>query len=1053
MDAADSERLFGICDRDSKGYLVQSDLYTVCPQLSKNEVDFIFSSLDPSKSGRIEKHEFCRGFLETLRKGERRDDNVDEEEEVYRSADDRRPMVLFVTHVKLILSLFSCRASRGSMSQASQKDVLRLYKELQTCGVPEMLYQFEKVLGSLCKEIKEQKDQNETLQQVYHQEREMHNRRMHEVENELDQQLSYAEEKARAEERQRLNKEKEEMRIRLEMEVEHLKSSIEKLHKVEELLNKERTTKRHLELEDKLQAGDLSVENRSLKSNLADNHLEIALIKAELAQVRSEFESKQAEFINEKENILAAMQQKENLERQLELLYDANKKLHDANDTLAVALDQRSSVCQQFNIRGASPSPFSLSRKSSLLSFNEARLCPNGRSSGCPSEGGCPPTAVDVEYEISLKSCSSEDFARPESVTAEVDTDNVGLSEPTGPPERTFRVVLCGDASVGKSSIIMRIVKGIYANGLPSTLGQISLNVALIFTVFIGVDFHGLSEPTGPPERTFRVVLCGDASVGKSSIIMRIVKGIYANGLPSTLGLIALNAALTFTVFIGVDFHVKSVRIDGKNVAVQLWDTAGQERFRSLCKSYFRRADGAVLVYNCAAENTFLRIREWIDVIRDSVTKPVPILLCANKTDLRDAVYKYDANTASFAMDTQFIECSALEGTNIENALVKLTRFYLRLRTILCVQFPVMNKLLLTALCLVLFPKVLCSEVEVDSSVFEYKLEEFLQNEFDYNSYLSRDVNVATVPFRDVNTDTFWKIGSVPRKQKELRRYIEKNLTRELRAIETKPWIPVDQILDELARCSHYEYGTVNKQHFVYDKELYGWMHIMKFSCVLVDDQYVKEIKKMSFGSGAGGEEHFDKESNALLLHNEGEDHPPGIPIYSLPPEAKAAMNNMFPLDDIVELSQNTKRDQFFRNVSIPLTIRLIRLSTREIPDVLDIIWKDLSPESQSSLEECATQLCEESDQVSELTDFNGAQPSDFFKDRALRYNLSPDTALLTYASSRPSFFGDSGQQSKSTTFRKLKKKIATETETEWYKLLDWQVAHNFHANIPDVLL
>ncbi|KAK0397697.1 hypothetical protein QR680_002223 [Steinernema hermaphroditum] len=72
MDAADPERLFGICDRDSKGYLVQSDLFAVCPQLSRNEVEFIFTSLDPSRSGRIEKREFCRGFLETLKKGERK---------------------------------------------------------------------------------------------------------------------------------------------------------------------------------------------------------------------------------------------------------------------------------------------------------------------------------------------------------------------------------------------------------------------------------------------------------------------------------------------------------------------------------------------------------------------------------------------------------------------------------------------------------------------------------------------------------------------------------------------------------------------------------------------------------------------------------------------------------------------------------------------------------------------------------------------------------------------------------------------------------------------
>ncbi|TMS37246.1 hypothetical protein L596_004220 [Steinernema carpocapsae] len=427
---------------------------------------------------------------------------------------------------------------------------------------------------------------------------------MNEVENELDQQLSYADEKARTEERQRLNKEKEEMRIRLEQEVEHLKSSIEKMQKVEDLLNKERSTNNKKDLQEKLQ--DLSTENRRLQTNLTDNHLEIALIRAELAQVRSEYESKQMEFFTEKENILATMQQKENLERQLELLYDANKKLHEANDTLSIALDHRSTVCKQLNIRTASPSSFTLSRENSTLSFNEARLSTNSRGLGyAPSEDLWvrTPQEFPAEYEISLRSSSPEEL-KPTESSSEVREE------------------------------------------------------------------QGISEPTGPPERTFRVVMCGDASVGKSSIIMRIVKRVYSSGLPSTLG---------------VDFHVKSIRVDCKNVAVQLWDTAGQERFRSLCKSYFRRADGAVLVYDCSAENTFLRIREWIDVIKESVSKPVPILICANKTDLRDAVYRYSGATSNFVstqdgealaatMGTAFIECSALEGVNIDAALLKLTR-------------------------------------------------------------------------------------------------------------------------------------------------------------------------------------------------------------------------------------------------------------------------------------------------------------------------------------------------------------------------------------------
>jgi len=65
----------------------------------------------------------------------------------------------------------------------------------------------------------------------------------------------------------------------------------------------------------------------------------------------------------------------------------------------------------------------------------------------------------------------------------------------------------------------------------------------------------------------------------------------------------------------GVDFRMKSIDVDGKCVAIQLWDTAGQERFRSLTKSYFRRADGVILMYDVTNERTFLSIRQWIQSI------------------------------------------------------------------------------------------------------------------------------------------------------------------------------------------------------------------------------------------------------------------------------------------------------------------------------------------------------------------------------------------------------------------------------------------------------
>ncbi|KAK7469799.1 hypothetical protein BaRGS_00036176 [Batillaria attramentaria] len=172
---------------------------------------------------------------------------------------------------------------------------------------------------------------------------------------------------------------------------------------------------------------------------------------------------------------------------------------------------------------------------------------------------------------------------------------------------------------------------------------------------------------TKEPERMYKVVLAGDAAVGKSSFIVRLCKGKFVPNLSSTLG---------------VDFQNKVLDVDGHTVALQLWDTAGQERFRSIAKSYFRRADGVLLLYDCTYERSFLNVREWLDAIEDSSPKKIPIMLVGNKIDQRAEmqqqgrrVVRYeDGQRLSREIDALFIESSAKDGSNIMEAVIELTR-------------------------------------------------------------------------------------------------------------------------------------------------------------------------------------------------------------------------------------------------------------------------------------------------------------------------------------------------------------------------------------------
>jgi small GTP-binding protein len=125
---------------------------------------------------------------------------------------------------------------------------------------------------------------------------------------------------------------------------------------------------------------------------------------------------------------------------------------------------------------------------------------------------------------------------------------------------------------------------------------------------------------------------------------------------------------------------MKLLRLEDKKVAMQLWDTCGQERFKSIAKSYFRRADGVVLMYDCTYERSFMNVREWIDTVYDASDKRIPIIIIANKTDLRDTITNRRVIRAEEGAklakeyDALFIETSAKDGSNIEESLIEMCR-------------------------------------------------------------------------------------------------------------------------------------------------------------------------------------------------------------------------------------------------------------------------------------------------------------------------------------------------------------------------------------------
>lgn len=91
---------------------------------------------------------------------------------------------------------------------------------------------------------------------------------------------------------------------------------------------------------------------------------------------------------------------------------------------------------------------------------------------------------------------------------------------------------------------------------------------------------------------------------------------------------------------IGVEFATRTVPLaSGGSVKAQIWDTAGQERYRSITSAHYRRAVGALLVYDVTNRSSFYNCKKWLDELRASSYDDIVILLIANKVDLTNTQY------------------------------------------------------------------------------------------------------------------------------------------------------------------------------------------------------------------------------------------------------------------------------------------------------------------------------------------------------------------------------------------------------------------------------
>ncbi|KOM56162.1 hypothetical protein LR48_Vigan10g205400 [Vigna angularis] len=115
------------------------------------------------------------------------------------------------------------------------------------------------------------------------------------------------------------------------------------------------------------------------------------------------------------------------------------------------------------------------------------------------------------------------------------------------------------------------------------------------------------------------------------------------------------------------------VTIDSRPIKLQIWDTAGQESFRSITRSYYRGAAGALLVYDITRRDTFNHLASWLEDARQHANPNMSIMLVGNKCDLshRRAVSKEEGEQFAKENGLLFLEASARTAQNVEEAFIR----------------------------------------------------------------------------------------------------------------------------------------------------------------------------------------------------------------------------------------------------------------------------------------------------------------------------------------------------------------------------------------------
>jgi Ras-related protein Rab-1A len=149
--------------------------------------------------------------------------------------------------------------------------------------------------------------------------------------------------------------------------------------------------------------------------------------------------------------------------------------------------------------------------------------------------------------------------------------------------------------------------------------------------------------------------MIGNSGTGKTSLLLRLCNDIFSDIYIST---------------IGIDFKVKTLNIDNKNVKLQIWDTAGQERFKSVISTYYRGIHGIIIVFDLNDIKSFENIDNWMFERDKYCNSNICTLIIGTKSDIKKKDLITDDMISNLCINygASYIETSSKNDFNVKEA-------------------------------------------------------------------------------------------------------------------------------------------------------------------------------------------------------------------------------------------------------------------------------------------------------------------------------------------------------------------------------------------------